>query len=113
MLGNIQARRAVGDAPWTTNRGSADYLRTLARMAPSRSKNFRGRLAHAQQWPTRPRAISRFGSVPRSRRASLRRMVGVAAMLALHSEALSEVIFPLITSQRLLHADRNAPPLSR
>jgi hypothetical protein len=47
------------------------------------------------------------------RRASLRRMVGVAAMLALHSEALSEVIFPLITSQRHLHADRNAPPLSR
>ena len=44
---------------------------------------------------------------------SLRRMAGVAAMLALHSEALSEVIFPLITSQRLLHADRNAPPLSR
>ena len=40
MLGNIQARRAVGDAPWTTNRGSTDYLRTLARMAPSRSKNF-------------------------------------------------------------------------
>src|SRR3954471_5003109 len=66
MLGNIQARRAVGDAPWTTNRGSTDYLRTLARMAPSRSKNFRGRLAHAQQWPTRARAISRFGSVPRS-----------------------------------------------
>jgi len=52
MLGNIQARRAVGDAPWTTNRGSTDYLRTLARMAPSRSRNFRGRLAHTQQWPT-------------------------------------------------------------
>ena len=28
-------------------------------------------------------------------------MVGVAAMLALHSEALSEVIFPLITSQTI------------
>lgn len=32
-------------------------------------------------------------------------ILGVAAALAQHSEALSEAIFPLITSQRLLHAD--------
>jgi hypothetical protein len=34
-------------------------------------------------------------------------ILGVAAALALHSEALSEAIFPLITSQRLLHADHD------
>lgn len=34
-------------------------------------------------------------------------ILGTAAMLALHTEAFSEVIFPLVTSQRLLHADQN------
>ena len=32
-------------------------------------------------------------------------ILGVAAALALRSEAVSEAVFPLITSQRLLHAD--------
>jgi hypothetical protein len=34
-------------------------------------------------------------------------ILGVAVMLALHTEALSEAIFPLITSQRLWFADHN------
>lgn len=34
-------------------------------------------------------------------------ILGVAAALALHTEALSEAIFPLISSQRLLHADHD------
>ena len=32
-------------------------------------------------------------------------ILGIGAMIALHSQALSEAIFPLITSQRLLQAD--------
>ena len=34
-------------------------------------------------------------------------ILGVAVMLALHTEMVSETIFPLITSQRLLFADHN------
>lgn len=34
-------------------------------------------------------------------------ILGVAAMLALHTEAVSEAAFPLVTSQRLLFADQN------
>lgn len=34
-------------------------------------------------------------------------ILGVAAMLAQHTEVISETIFPLVTSQRLLHADYN------